>query len=501
MNPILRTDSYKVGHPAMFPPAMSYSHFYIEPRSSKVFESCVFFGLQMILKKYFSTPITHEDVLEAQRFTNSHLGREVFPIVLWNHIVETHDGKLPIIIKAPPEGSVIPVKNVVMTIESTDPKCAWLPGWLETQLLRVWYPITVATKSYYVRKLIYDALSLSSDNPDDEIWYKLHDFGARACSSSEHAEFGGAAHLANFVGSDTMEGVYAANKYYDSVIEYVTKFDLNYSYPMLGRSIPASEHSVTTSFGSSLENEKKAYRHFMNSFLRENQMLACVVDSYDSDRALKDIFGSSEFVELIKSRNGIQVIRVDSGDPVQQVMTALQVMQDKFGYVINSKGYRVLNNIRVVQGDGIDEEIIGKILKEMLKEGYSISNITFGMGGNLLQKVNRDTLGFAMKLSNVTVKGNNYDVCKDPVTDPQKKSKEGRLGLFKNEYGEFETRKLEEQTESSNLLRTVFCNGDLLIDESMTTIRERLWNASPNSISNHDYLRKLRDVVAGKTHE
>lgn len=479
MNLILKTDSYKITHPAMWPPNTQYSHFYIEARSKKTYQDLVFFGLQMIIKKYLLTPITQNNILEAKLFSDLHFGRNVFPYYNWKYILDIHNGYIPVIIKAVKEGTKVPVGNVLITVESTDEKCAWVAGWLEALLLRVWYPTLVATKSYYSRKLIQKYLDFSSDTPEEEIWFKLHDFGARACTSSEQAEFGGAAHLVNFRGSDTVEGVLAANKYYgnwDKLSDYLSNDeDLN-ELNMYAYSIPASEHSVTTSFGK--KNEERAYKHFLNTYLRENQMLACVIDSYDSYKALTEMWCSESFVSDIKAKKGTVVIRVDSGDPVEEVLSALDILQNSYGYTYNSKGFRVLNNVRVIQGDGIDVDVIKDILEKVTQNGYSATNVTFGMGGKLLHSGNRDTLGFAEKLSNITVNEVNYDVCKAPVTDMNKKSKKGRLGLFFDESIGFETKILNEETkpEEVNLLETVYMNGKLLRDQSLTEIRNRVWS-------------------------
>ena len=477
MNLILKTDSYKISHPAMWPPNTTSSHYYMEARSDKVYDDLIFFGLQMILKKYFLTPITMRDIVEAKVFSDLHFGHNVFPYSSWKYILDNYDGYIPVNIKAVREGSKIQTGNVLMTVESIDEKCAWVSGWIESLLLRVWYPTLVATKSYNVRKLIDRYLDLSSDSPEEEIWFKLHDFGARACSSSEQAEIGGAAHLLNFKGSDTVEGILAANKYYgnwddtcpEELVEELSGIN------MYGNSIPATEHSVTTSFGE--KSEFKAYRHFINCYLRENQMLACVIDSYDSFNALNSFWCSNEIVENIKTKDSTIVIRVDSGDPVEEVLSALNILQNTYGYVYNSKGYRVLNNVRVLQGDGIDIDIVEKILQETTKNGFSASNVSFGMGGKLLHPGTRDTLGFAYKLSNLTSGNVNYDVCKSPKTDESKRSKEGRLGLFLDEStGMYETKKLEDSlSDEFNLLESVYIPGQLLRNHTLSEIRERIW--------------------------
>ena len=110
-------------------------------------------------------------------------------------------------IRAVPEGSVVPVRNALMTVESTDERVPWIVSWLETQLVRLWYPLTVATLSWHIKRRIFEYLARTSDDPLGELPYKLHDFGARGVSSAESAGIGGMAHLVNFRGSDTVEGV------------------------------------------------------------------------------------------------------------------------------------------------------------------------------------------------------------------------------------------------------------------------------------------------------
>lgn len=198
----------------------------------------MFAGLQIFLKDFLSTPITRQDVEEAQKFMMLH--GEPFNYEGWMKIVEKHNGYLPIRIKAVLEGSVVPASNVLIKVESTDPELFWVAGWIETALLRaVWYPTSIATRSWHMKKTIFKYLQLSSENPLDEIGFKLHDFGARGVSSGETAAIGGMAHLVNFMGSDTVEGIYYANKYYNC--------------EMAGFSIPAAEHSTMTSYGR--ENE------------------------------------------------------------------------------------------------------------------------------------------------------------------------------------------------------------------------------------------------------
>jgi nicotinamide phosphoribosyltransferase len=128
---------------------------YIESRGGK-YPVTVFFGLQYILKCYLCQPIELWMVEEANTLLTAH--GLPFNYDGWRYIAEDLKGHLPVRIKAVPEGSVIPVHNVLMTIESTDPKVFWLASWLETLLMRIWYPITVATQSWHLKKRIYESL-------------------------------------------------------------------------------------------------------------------------------------------------------------------------------------------------------------------------------------------------------------------------------------------------------------------------------------------------------
>ena len=453
-NLILDTDSYKASHFLQYPRGTSAMFSYIESRGGR-FDRTVFFGLQYILKQYMTQRVTMDMVREADDFFRAH--GEPFPREGWEYIARDLDGRLPMKIRAVPEGSVVPTHNVLVTIESTDPRVFWIVGWLETQLMRVWYPITVSTQSYFVKQDILAALEKSADDPQGEIAFKLHDFGSRGVSSRETAEIGGAAHLVNFLGSDTVAGVWCANHFYHS--------------EMAAFSIPAAEHSTITAWGK--KREADAYRNMLRQFAKPNALVAVVSDSYDLENAVENLWGNVLREEVIASGATI-VIRPDSGDPPTMVRRTLEQLDAAFGHRINSKGYRVLKHVRVIQGDGINQQSIRAILQNALDGGYSASNITFGMGGALLQQVNRDTQKFAMKLSQIVINEMSLPAFKDPVTDPGKKSKAGRLDLIQTENG-YETIVLRGvQPDARTAMRTVFENGELLVDDTLEEIRARV---------------------------
>lgn len=271
-NILLDTDSYKASHWLQYPPGTTSMFSYIESRGG-LYDQTVFFGLQYYIKRYLTQRITAEMVEEAKEFYAAH--GEPFNYEGWMYIVNELGGKLPVRIRALPEGTVVPVKTALVTVESTDPKCFWVASWLETMLIRIWHPVNVATTSYNIKRVIRGFLDLTSENAEKEIPFKLHDFGSRGVSSQESAAIGGAAHLVNFMGSDTVVGVLTANRYYNT--------------PMAAFSIPAAEHSTITSW--TREREVDAYRNMLKQYGKPGALLAVVSDSYDLWEAIDKLWG------------------------------------------------------------------------------------------------------------------------------------------------------------------------------------------------------------------
>lgn len=450
-------DSYKISHHRQYPPKTTSVYSYFESRGGK-FPTTTFFGLQYILKRWLvGKVVDRRAVAEAKEFYRAHFGgAEIFNAEGWNHIVDKHDGYLPLRIKAVPEGSQVGVKNVLFTVESTDPECYWLTNWVETILVQAWYPITVATNSRAQKEAIAEALARTAESLDG-LPFKLHDFGYRGVSSVESAGIGGAAHLINFAGTDTIAGLQLLRKYYHC--------------PMGGHSIPAAEHSTITTWGRS--GELEAFRNMLTSF--PNGLVAVVSDSYDLHKAVKEYWGE-ELKELITSREGkgTLVIRPDSGDPKTIVCAVLAALEKSFPVTRNSKGYKVLPPyLRVIQGDGICLETIREILAGMEEGGWSADNVVFGSGGALLQRMDRDTQKCAFKCSSVIVDGEERLVYKDPITDPGKQSKKGRLTLEKKEDGSYVTRTEGKGDPDKDELVLVYENGRLLKDWTLKEIRQR----------------------------
>ena len=460
-NLILNTDSYKTSHFAQYPAGAEYVSSYIESRGGR-YSDTVFFGLQAFLKEYLSRPISKADIEEAEAVCVAH--GVPFNRPGWDYILDNYDGYLPIEIEAVPEGTVVPTGNVLVQVINTDPNCAWLTSYVETALLRaIWYPTTVATVSRNCRTIIQRYLEDTADN-SDSLPFKLHDFGARGATSEEAAALGGMAHLVNFAGTDTLSAIMAARRYYGA--------------DMAGFSIPAAEHSTITSWGR--DGEARAYANMIQQFGGQDRVMAVVSDSYDIWNAIDNLWGG-ELREQVEQAGGTLVVRPDSGEPVEIVPEAIERLMARFGYRTNSKGYRVLPDcVRLIQGDGVCAQSIEAILQEMKARGLSADNVAFGMGGELLQKLNRDTQKFAMKASAICINGEWRDVYKDPITDPGKRSKRGRLALVRRNESVETVRAdalngegVDGVDSEENQLIKVFRNGETLVDWDFETIRQR----------------------------
>lgn len=463
-NIILLADAYKYSHHKLYYPGTSKIYSYLESRGGK-FDNTVFYGLQYFLKTYLEgIVITKEDIDEAEEVLTATFGRtDIFDRSKFDYILEKYNGKLPVQIKAIPEGVSVPVSNVLMTIESTDDECCWLTNFLETLLMQVWYPCTVATISREVKKVVSQFYKdTATKGSEVGIDFVLNDFGFRGVSSVESAGLGGSAHLMNFSGSDNLMGTMYAKRYYNTDKVY-------------GMSIPATEHSICTQLGK--EGELDMFKHILDTV--PTGLVACVSDSYDIFRACEEYWGT-ELKEQILNRDGVLVIRPDSGDPIRTLLAIFEILFKKFGYTTNEKGYKVLPpQIKVIQGDGVNYDAIIDMYQALKEAKISAENLALGMGGALLQKLDRDTQKFALKCSHAIINGKEIDVQKSPtemdkngnITPSFKKSKAGRLKLVKTDEG-YQTLRQEEQPALKDELVTVFENGSIVKEYTFEEIRE-----------------------------
>ena len=461
MNFILDTDSYKLSHFLGYPPEATHVYSYAESRGGS-YPATVFFGLQKFAKELAAVRVTAADVAEAREFARAH--GVPFNEEGWLSIVHgKHAGRIPVEIKAVAEGTLVPTRNVLATVENTDPRMPWLTSYIETALLRAtWYPTTVATRVHGMKQRIKPLYDLTSNSVD--MGFAVLDFSARGCSSRETAEVGGMAHLLSFIGSDNIPAVLAARRFYDE--------------PMAAFSVAATEHSVTTSWGG--ERELESIEYLIENMMPQNGILSMVADTWN---VYEFVEKAAKFKERVANKGGTLVIRPDSGDMEEVLPGVFARALTYFGGQANGKGYTVLDNLKILQGDGINEWSCVTPFEIAESRRISADSVMTGSGGGLMQaNIDRDTCKFAFKASNVTIDGIDVPIAKNPITDPGKRSKMGRLALIKSQdFGVGETEpKLKTVADDGsvkpgfNYLRTVYRDGELGNMESLATIRKRL---------------------------
>ncbi|KAJ1965851.1 hypothetical protein GGI12_000480 [Dipsacomyces acuminosporus] len=469
----LLTDSYKASHFALYPEAKqasAYAEFRQGFDKDTEDERIVFYGMRYIIEEYVSRRWRKEDVDLAEAFFSTHnagFTKYPFPKELFLKFISEKKGYFPVRIEALPEGSVVYPHTPVFQITAND-EYAPLITYLETVLLMVWYPSTVATLSRRSRTEIerFYAETVADDGMQT-LDSRMHDFGFRGCTCVEQSMVGGAAHLLNFEGTDTLSAAF-----------YV-QYKLNNGKPV-ATSIPATEHSVMTSFRSEYEALVTTISAYGEG------VFACVMDSYDYARALSDVLPAVAQAKLKKG--GFMVVRPDSGDQVEAVLMGLRAIDKVFGHTVNEKGFKVIDGASIIQGDGVTPATLSKILAAVHEAGYSAQCVGFGMGGGLLQKVNRDTMSLAVKLSSITYKNDTTrDIMKFPKGESGKTSLPGHFAVHSDPAqngAPVVYRSVDAPEDSENLLQLVYDCGPVKghVWDDYNTVRRRVgeqWSKFP----------------------
>ncbi len=460
-------DSYKYGHSGQYPANAVSLHSYMESRGG-MYDEIVFVGLQYYLMEFLSKPITVASVRKAERRAK---GQGIpFDTKGWMYIATELEGKFPVSIKAVPEGTLVPIKVVPMTITSTDKRVPWAEGFIETLLMKLWYPITVATKSREVRKMLEKYGSV------DWAQFAYHNFGDRSSTTVDAAAIGSFGHLTQLLGTDNFNSLDFCEEYYGVPEDEVA-----------GYSVFATEHSTTTSYGRNGE-EQFVYDQLIANPNRP--IMSFVIDSYDP-YAFTEFCTAQEsrIRKLIESRPHQKlVLRPDSGEPIEVLSKMLNIMKKNNLVLVDS--YRTLyRDFGILWGDGITPEVIENILKYFTEvKDYAAENFVFGSGGDLMQNVNRDTQKFAIKCSSITLEfegpsasdpessiGTQYverDVFKDPITDPGKASKRGRVTTYLLDGKLVPGIEGQIPVGGVEALVEVFRNGEILRFTTLAEIRE-----------------------------
>lgn len=461
-----KTDSYKIGHWGMYTEDTEAVWSYFESRIRALYNKMPLIGLQPNLMEHFTGDVLSEKILdESLALLEEHMPEGAVNKDDWWKMFREHDGKLPITIHAVDEGIPVEISNVLMSVVNKYPKkYPWLTNYCETILSHVWYPSGVATRSMECAILMNDYARKTCDN-NLHVPYQLHDFGYRGCTCHQQAKLGGMAHLASFGGTDTVPALRGAKQYY-------------FADKAIGHSVFATEHSIMTALGR--EGEDQLIAKLLNQYHRN--ILSVVIDSYDYREFIQK---TAKFKEIILSRDKALVFRPDSGDPVAVSLEVINMLGDLYGYAFNDKNYKVLPpQVRVIWGDGLNYNKIRNILFTLQNAGWASSNIVFGMGGGLLQDINRDTMRCAFKCSAQLRNGLWVDISKNPL-DATKMSKKGRLILLRRGDGSFMTKAVHDgdPIRMDNMLTLKFDEGKLYnvcdfgdIRRNMGVLPESFWN-------------------------
>ncbi len=478
MNPLLLTDGYKLDHRRQYPEKTTLVYSNWTPRKSRIegIDKVVFFGLQYFIKKYlmemfdtefFGRPKT-EILRQYERRINNYLGEHSVGV---QHIADLHDlGYLPIVIKALPEGTEVPMRVPMFTLYNTKPEFFWLTNYFETLMSTViWMPCTSATIAKAYRKVLDRYAEETSTQPGFVDW-QGHDFSMRGMAGIEAAMLSGAGHLLSFTGTDTIPAIDFMEKYYGA----------NSDAELIGGSVAATEHSVMCM--GTLEDELGTFKRLITEVYPAG-IVSIVSDTWDLWKVLTDYLPALK--SDILARNGKVVIRPDSGDPVDIICGnpegdspavqkgVIELLWDVFGGTTNDKGYKELDpHIGAIYGDSITVERAKAICERLKAKGFASTNIVLGIGSYTYQYNTRDTFGFAMKATYGEVGGNGRAIFKDPVTDDgAKKSAKGLLQIT-DDLTLIDHVSWDEEAEGA--LKMVFKDGNLIEEYTLQEIRNRL---------------------------
>lgn len=480
----LLCDFYKLSHREQYPDKTEIIYSTWTPRSNKYFprtDKVIAFGFQGFIQKYlidyfkfnFFDRSKIRVVGEYRRMVKHALGINSPEV---KHIEELHDlGHLPLEIKALPEGTSVPMRIPMLTIQNTDKRFFWLTNYFETLMsTELWKPCTSATIANEYRKILEKYAKLTSNNIEF-VPFQGHDFSMRGMSCVESASISGAAHLTSFVGTDTIPAIIYLEKYYGANIEK----------ELVGTSIPATEHSVMCAGGDG-EDEYNTYKRLITE-VYPSGFVSIVSDTWDLWECIDKII--KPLKDVISKRDGKVVIRPDSGDPVKiicgdysaksenQHCGVVELLWNIFGGTINSKGYKELDpHIGVIYGDAITLDRCEEICRRLKEQGFASTNVVYGIGSYTYQYNTRDTFGFALKSTMCKIDGKEKMIYKDPITDDGiKKSNIGVVAIQLDDNNNLICKDgLSFEHKEASLLQPIFLNGSMLNITSIKEVRNRI---------------------------
>lgn len=491
INPMLLIDFYKAVHAEMLPEKITKSVSYFTPRMSRVnmWDSVVHFGLQGFCKKYlieyfnnnfFNRPFD-EVIAEYRRIMDATLGKDAYKI---DKIEKLHKlGYLPIEIVSLPEGTRVPMHCPMFGITNTHKDFAWLPQSLESLIsAESWHPMLAATVGDTYREIVnhYYNLTCEDDVPRAKA---LGAFDFRGEECTESAIKAGAGWCLSFLNTATVPTIPYLEMYYNCDC---TKEPVAFGSP-------STEHSVMCSNFAVDGDEITLLRRLLTE-IYPNTSFSAVLDSYDYWNVIENIL--PQLKKEILEHNGCMLMRGDSGDCVEVVTKTVFKLWDIFGGKVNSKGYKVLDpHVKAIYGDSITIQRCKQIYEILTKKGFACSNVALGVGSfsfqcveedAILKPFTRDTFSSCIKATYCEIDDKPFPIFKNPKDGGFKKSQKGCCVVTRaanNKLIYVDGRTWDEAQVSgadaeSNLLKTVFKNGNMIKEQSLLDIRSVLHNSN-----------------------
>lgn len=484
-NPMLLIDFYKAVHAEMLPENITKSVSYFTPRMSRVkrWDKVVMFGLQGFIKTYlidyfneefFDKPF-EEIIYEYKRIMDASLGKDAYKI---DKIESLHKlGYLPIEIVALPEGTIVPMHVPMFGITNTHKDFAWLPQSLESLIsAEMWHPMLAATVGMTYRGIVNHYYDLTcEDNIPRSKALGAFDFRGEECLES--AVKAGAGWCLSFLNTATVPTIpYLEKNYFCDC----TKESVAYGSP-------STEHSVMCSNYAVDGDEITLLRRLLTE-IYPNTSFSAVLDSYDYWNIIDNIL--PQLKTEIMNHNGCMLMRGDSGDCVEVVTKTVFKLWEEFGGTVNSKGYKVLDpHVKAIYGDSITVQRCEEIYRILMKNGFACSNVVLGVGSfsfqcieedGVLKPFTRDTFSSCIKATYCEINGKPFPIFKNPKDGGFKKSQKGCCRVYTRCDGSiyYEDELTWEQAIKSgkhgNMLIPVFKDGELLKEQSLKEIRDRL---------------------------
>lgn len=391
-NPLMLTDTYNLGHEFLKSNTdWEVSHMYNRANSM------ILYGLAEIAINVLTQKITEKDMVEAKYYSEK-VG-VIFPETLISRVINDFNGYAPIKIESLPEGTYCPTGTPFAQIRNTVKGFGELVTWWEAMLTMSYFPCSCATEAFNIYNYLKD--KREQYGFDKSFYSRVHNFGFRGSKSLEDAYWAGTAWNLFLSGTDDF---HTAQHNIDAPIQ----------------TILALAHKVIQQF----DDEYECFTHAVDTAYKYNKDgVGIIIDTYDAYYFIENLL--IPLAQYAKDRNIFISAQIDSGDHLDQTIKMYNVMKN-----------HQIDNVSILIGEGNSFEKV-KLFDKLLEENQIPLNIVFyGVGAGFYKKIERDTLGFAVK----TAYSNNQPRMKIVKTSPFKQS-------------------------IPNMVHLVYNNGDMVVED------------------------------------